>query len=337
MQNRSWQRNADDFIARLEARVKRVCEGKDSPSPPQPPSPQATAAAQSQLNAQTARLMAQLNRVNTVTPYGKTTFTQDQPATFDQAGYNRAMSDYENALSIYNNNPASRTQQYDQNGNPLPMTLAPSMPDIESFRSPGSDTYTQTTELSPDQQKLLDQQTATLGNLGGQFQQNVSTPIDTGSVDALQAKAEQAITSRLDPIWDQRQKQFEQDMANKGIAFGSEAYDNASRDFNTGRNDAYQQAILAGMQQRPEILQEQTTLRDLPLAEMNALRTGGAPNVPGANPSPPIGVSPTDITGPTNLAYQGQLAGYNSQVATDNANTSGAYGIGTAVIMAIAL
>lgn len=49
--------------------------GKSTPRAPAPPDPVATAAAQGQMNADTARLNAQLNRVNTVSPYGTTTFS----------------------------------------------------------------------------------------------------------------------------------------------------------------------------------------------------------------------------------------------------------------------
>ena len=48
--------------------------GKSSPSPPPPPDPVATATAQGVINADTARLQAQLNRLDQVTPYGSLTY-----------------------------------------------------------------------------------------------------------------------------------------------------------------------------------------------------------------------------------------------------------------------
>ena len=49
--------------------------------------------------------------------------------------------------------------------------------------------------------------------------------------------------SRLDPMWDQRQKAFNAQMANSGLDAGSQAFGDASRQFNVGRNDAYNSAI----------------------------------------------------------------------------------------------
>lgn len=49
---------------------------KDSPDPPKAPDPYATAAAQTDQNEQTARTNARLNRVNSTTPFGSTTYTE---------------------------------------------------------------------------------------------------------------------------------------------------------------------------------------------------------------------------------------------------------------------
>ena len=51
--------------------------GKSSPSPPAAPDPYATAAAQGQMNAETARTQARLSRVNQTTPYGSISYNQD--------------------------------------------------------------------------------------------------------------------------------------------------------------------------------------------------------------------------------------------------------------------
>lgn len=46
-------------------------------------------------------------------------------------------------------------------------------------------------------------------------------------------------TSRLDPQFAQARKTFEQDLINRGIGPGNEAYSNASESFERTRNDAY--------------------------------------------------------------------------------------------------
>lgn len=54
-------------------------------------------------------------------------------------------------------------------------------------------------------------------------------------------------TRRLDPMWQQNEARFNQDMVNRGIAQGSEAYTAARADFDRGRNDAYSQAQRASL------------------------------------------------------------------------------------------
>ncbi len=57
-----------------------------------------------------------------------------------------------------------------------------------------------------------------------------------------------AFTRNLDPQWEANQRRFDQDMVNRGIAQGSEAYTTALNDFNRGRNDAYNSANTAAQQ-----------------------------------------------------------------------------------------
>ena len=48
--------------------------------------------------------------------------------------------------------------------------------------------------------------------------------------------------SRLDPQWNERQQQLQDQLANQGIGVNSDAYANAMRDFGQQENDAYNQA-----------------------------------------------------------------------------------------------
>lgn len=56
-------------------------------------------------------------------------------------------------------------------------------------------------------------------------------------------------TRQLDPQWEQQQATFDQQMVNRGIAPGSQAYQQARSDFDRSRNDAYGQARGQAMQQ----------------------------------------------------------------------------------------
>ena len=54
-------------------------------------------------------------------------------------------------------------------------------------------------------------------------------------------------TSRLDPQFNQRAEELEISLRNKGLRAGDEAYDNAMRNFNMSRNDAYERARLGAV------------------------------------------------------------------------------------------
>src|SRR4051812_3360550 len=66
--------------------------GKDS-SPPPPPDPRVLTQTQGQMNADTLRMLAQLNRPNQKSPFGSTTWNRSP--TFDQDRYNRALSEWQ--------------------------------------------------------------------------------------------------------------------------------------------------------------------------------------------------------------------------------------------------
>jgi hypothetical protein len=68
-------------------------------------------------------------------------------------------------------------------------------------------------------------------------------------------------------------------------------------------------------------MEELMTQRNMPINELNALRMGTgvqAPNI-GTGQSPVPGMNPTDVLGQYGQQYQGQLAGYNADVSSDNA------------------
>ena len=77
-------------------------------------------------------------------------------------------------------------------------------------------------------------------------------PTDTGLMgydsSAARSAAEDAAytkaTNRMDPYYEQQMQKKELDLRGKGLRPGDEAYDRAMSGFNTGRNDAYEQARL---------------------------------------------------------------------------------------------
>lgn len=280
----------------------RYCFKKGSSSPPPAPDPAATAAAQGAINKETAIAQARLNQVNEYTPYGQSEYTP----------------------------------RLDGDGNPVV--------------NDGIPAFDRTTSLDPADQARLDQDRAIaqyLGKIGtdqlGRIENNMGEEFNYEGLpsypeaDANERKRIEdtlygSYKSRLDPRFDQEQQRMDTKLANQGITQGSDAYKRESDNFGRTKNDAYQQASADATNQggnemsrlfglsktaRQDLISERLTKRNQPLNELVAL-LGGAPSVaqPQFAPQPTSGIAPADITGPTALQYQGQLAGWqNSQNA----------------------
>jgi hypothetical protein len=138
----------------------------------------------------------------------------------------------------------------------------------ESVRDPATGEmttkWTQRQNLSPDQQRLFDQETernTQLGNtanaLGDRISSEIGTPLDwgqfgdviagpTGDGSANRQRAEDDAygrsTQRLDPQYESERATLEAQMAGRGLRAGDSAYDSAMSNFSTGKNDAYEMA-----------------------------------------------------------------------------------------------
>lgn len=201
------------------------------------------------------------------------------------------------------------------------------------------DVWRSDVSFSPTGQKLLDYQNQASMGLGEQtgqainrVGQSLSSPFDMQSVQDVADQSYQAQTSRLDPQWQQNEGMQKTQLANQGLAPGGEAYDNAMRTFNQGKNDAYTQARQASISTMPQTYQLSNALRSQPLNELNALRTGSQVTNPQFQQAPQQQTTP----GPNYLgAMQGQygagLDQYNSQIGQQNAMTSGLFGLGGSI------
>jgi hypothetical protein len=125
---------------------------------------------------------------------------------------------------------------------------------------------------------------------------------NVGSGDQARQRAEDAIyqrsTSRLDPMWEQREGDLQSRLYNQGLREGDAAFDREMGNFGRSRTDAYQgamdQAIAGGgneasrqfgldMQGRQQGISELLTRRAQPLNEINAALSGqqvSMPNMP---------------------------------------------------------
>ncbi len=138
--------------------------------------------------------------------------------------------------------------------------------------------FAQTTEFTPEGQSRYNQEQRIAGQLGNlaeggvnRIQSSLNQPFSFKSADDVQNKVEQALLSRMEPQFQRDEDALRSRLANQGIASGSEAY---NRDFDAmtrGRTDARMQAVLGGLQARPQAIQEEAFLREQPLNEMNSL------------------------------------------------------------------
>lgn len=188
--------------------------------------------------------------------------------------------------------------------------------------------YTSTISLAPEAQETLDKQMGLSNSMAGLAQDQIPNvqntygkPMDLSSVPQIADKAYSAMTSRLDPQWQQRTGQVENQLANQGLRPGHEAYTNAMRDFNAAKNDAYQQANLGAISTMPQTYQLASSAYNQPLNQLNALRTGAQIQNPQFS-GPGAGAN---MLGAAQAQGQYGQNVYNQQVASDNAMTSGLF------------
>jgi hypothetical protein len=124
--------------------------------------------------------------------------------------------------------------------------------------------WTQNESLSPDSQGLFDSQMGMMrgrsdlaGGMMGRIGQEMGTPADWNQFGDVQGMdydpsqirqhaedaSYQRAASRLDPRFAREAEGLEVKLRNQGLKPGDQAYDAQMGTFNTGKNDAYNQAI----------------------------------------------------------------------------------------------
>lgn len=282
---------------------------KGGGSPPPAPDPTATANAQTASNIATANANADVNRVNQYGPDGS--------VTYSLAGMNYI------------------------NGQPVP-------------------TWAQTTTLSPQEQELynlsrqgqgiygqaaVDELGRASGTLSQPFNPSIMQP--QTNFNNVRDQSIAAGLERIQPQLKMQREDLNSQLLNEGITQGSEAWNNAQRQFGNQVNDAYEQNILNAenltgqavnqqgslINQQGATIQQQMGVRDLPLNEAASMLTGQQVSMPQFSAVPQTNVAPTDVIGATMGGYNAQMQGYNAQVAQNSAAMGGLYGLGGAAIM----
>jgi len=203
----------------------------------------------------------------------------------------------------------------------------------------GNPTWTATQELAPAQQKILEQQAGLSSGLLNTAQQGLdyagslmakpgidmsklpSTGFDPGQ------SYQDAMMKRLSPQIDRENQSFEQDMANKGIGAGTQAYNTAKTLLAQNQNDRLNQATVqglnAGLTANQQAFAQQGYNQMQPINVINALRTGSQVASPQyVNPAQQATTAGPDILGATGQQYNAQLGATNA----NNAATSGFFG-----------
>lgn len=252
---------------------------------PKPPDPYATAAAQTSSNQQTANYNAELNRVDTYTPYGNSVYT----STGTQS------------------NPHWRQD----------ISLTP--------------------EAASQVQNEL-KQNNTLSQLGfglaDQAKTNLSAPLPdtTQSRDAAANAYYGRQTAYLDPQFNNERRDLKSDLTNQGVMQGSAAYgraqDEQARHQAFSYDQARNQSLQVGDQAQQTALANALASRDMPLNELNALRTGTQVNNPSFQGQAQSNAGQTDIAG---LVEQN----YAQRSANANNFNSGLFGLAGAATSAL--
>lgn len=305
-----------------------IAECKSGGSAPQPVDPWQQAAAQYGLSTGTAAYNAGLNRTNQVNPLGGSYWSSSGGGGYPQPSGGPVSRP--GATPSYGGGPVMpgglNTSFYigGAGSGPTGRTIQP-MPQMGMGGSiyglgGAPATWTQTTQLAPQFQNELQKPIDTSGIAG--MPGGPSTTADLASTrDALYKQQ----MDFLQPEQALQSEQTDSRLANMGATIGSPAWnaeqDRLAREQNFAKGQARTAAITGGGQEQSRLfglgaqsLQNQIAARNAPISEYNAL-TGQ----PGANAT---ALTP-DIAGAFGQQYQGALAGYNANVASDNATTSG--------------
>jgi hypothetical protein len=295
-----------------------IAEAKSSGSAPQPTDPYAQASAQYGLATGTADYNAALNRTGVSNPVGS--------SGWNVTGYSGAPAAAPGAV------PSSA--YFGLGGSGIPMGASGASEGSALPTGGGAPLYSQSTSLNPWANSLLESPIDTAGMPGmpggPSEQQNVNS-------------AEQATFGQemqlLQPQEAQQSEQTQAQLEAEGAMPGSAAYGYGENMMNLAQGqentNAANQAVTTGMGELPMLyglgstsLQNQIAERAAPISEFEALQGNTGGNVSAATP---------DISGAFNSQEQAALAGYNANVASNNATTGAVGGLASAALMAAML
>jgi len=209
-----------------------------------------------------------------------------------------------------------------------------------------------------NQQLAQPLQTA-LGNIQGQLAQSTASPFDASQYQAQTGqgyagmegwdKATQLINQRLQPQIQQSESRLQAQLANQGIAPGTEAYNRAMTQQAQKTNDLMTQAQLAGSQVQNQLqgqslaqqqannaalqqnYQQALAQKNMPLQQLGAFQQATTPGY--INPYTQAAVAGPDYLGAYTTSNAAQIAAQNAANARTANTQAGLYGLGSAALL----
>lgn len=209
----------------------------------------------------------------------------------------------------------------------------------------GNPMWTATQTLSPEQQKLYEQQTGLSQGMLGAAQQGMGN-IDVSGVDQSQLPSygmnpgenyTDAMMRQMNPQLERDQASLDQRLANQGIGIGSEAYKTAQEQQADAANRARLQAVTGGMQTglaaNQQAYNQAAQNKQLPINLINALRGGSQVQGPNYVQAPQQATTTgPDMLSAASMAGQGAQNQYNAKMGSQNAMMSGLFGLGAGAL-----
>ena len=276
-------------------------------SPPTGPNAAALTQQQNASNLSAAQQQAQLNRVDTTTPFGFQKFGQvADPSVPGGMRYTQEIGLSPEQRQLYD---AETSNQIASQG------------------------------VASGMQGRVAQSVANPLDLSGAGQAEKALSADRFSAD--RDKVTSALFDRLTrlrkPQMDRDRAALDVQLRNQGLMPGTEAYDNGMRSMldsqGTEMSNFADQAVTAGGAEqsrlqtdsransslnnnvRNQAISETLLQRQQPLTEYNSFRTGNAPTLPTFQPFGMGSVAPTNTTAAANSQYQSQSDAYNAKIA----------------------
>lgn len=317
---------------------------KSSGSAPQPVDPYQQAGAQYGLATGTANYNAALNRTNSSNPLGSSTWnvtgTDGSPTNVGGVNVGGGLYGFGGRGGSF---PGMSTGSMGMGANGPGATLG-----VGANGGSGAPKYSQQTSLTPWANQMLSSPVNTqniVGVPGGATPYAApgmpGGPDLTGSLNSTRNAMYDQSMGYLRPQQQQQTESQNAQLAAQGATPGSEAWNNAQGNLGRQQTFANQQAvdsaIGAGNQEQATLyglgsqslqnqmnvgnssLQNQLALRNAPISEYEQLQGNGSGGQ--------VNAQTPDISGAFGQQYQGQLAGYNANTATNNANTSAGAGL----------